>query len=342
MCVVSDKARKLRWSAQTELKVERITLEACEVAANGADVRAWGKEAPEGAEWNFDLFVTPFHTLDMKTHFSDRYCHMKQRSRDFDAAAVAKAGASIVNLHHNTLWNPYINYPYNDDGGPFLKKVVKDAHDAGLLLKVYYTTRELTQNMPEFFALKSLNGEVLMRRDSSVPGWPITNRQGPHPWLREHVGDDIIPAWRENVRFPEYPERLDLAVVTTPWTRWDNFYLEGLDYLVREYGIDGLYIDDTALSGESMQRARRILDRDGKQRLIDNHSWNHHSPLAGSGSSNLAFIDLYPYFDLLWRGEGFSNDTPPDFWLVERSGMAFDCRGVVRRFDLRAFSLVRP
>lgn len=296
--------------------------------ADVATIRAVGKDAPDGAEWDFDLYITPFHKLDMRTHLGDRYWHLSQRRSELDTKKIRAAGATIVNLHHNTIWNPYINYPYNDDSGPLLKKAVKDAHAAGLLLKVYYTTRELTQNLPEFFALKSLDGEALLTRDASVPGWPCTNRGGPHPWLREHVGLDILPAWRENVRFPQaYPPRLDLAVITTPDTRWDNFYLEGLDYLVREYGIDGLYIDDTALTGESMQRARRILDRDGKRRLVDNHSWNHHDPRAGSGNTNLAFIDLYPYFDLLWRGEGFYNNTPSDFWLIERSGIAFGIAG---------------
>ncbi len=300
------------------------------VFKSGAEavVRADANIAPEGAEWNFDLYITPFHRLDMKTHLGDRYYHISQRRSDLDTKKIREMGATVVNLHHNTIWNPYINYPYNDDSGPLLKKAVKDAHAAGLLLKVYYTTRELTQNLPEFFALKSLDGEALLKRDAAVPGWPCTNRNGPHPWLREHVGFDILPAWRENVRFPQaYPPRLDLAVITTPNTRWDNFYLEGLNYLVREYGIDGLYIDDTALTGESMQRARRILDRDGKRRLVDNHSWNHHDGRAGSGSTNLAFIDLYPYFDLLWRGEGFYNDTPPGFWLIERSGVAFGIAG---------------
>ena len=254
-----------------------------------AAVRAEAGDAPEGAEWNFDLYITPFHRLDMKTHLGDRYCHLSQRKSEFDVKRIRDMGATVVNMHHNTIWNPYINYPYNDDSGSLLKKAVKDAHAAGLLLKVYYTTRELTQNLPEFFALKSLDGEALLKRDDSVPGWPCTNRKGPHPWLREHVGLDILPAWRENVRFPQaYTPRLDLAVITTPDTRWDNFYLEGLDYLVREYGHDGR---------------------------------------AGSGSTNLAFIDLYPYFDLLWRGEGFYNNTPPDFWLIERSGIPFGVAG---------------
>ena len=144
-----------------------------------AVVRAEAADAPEGAEWNFDLYITPFHRLDMKTHLGDRYCHLSQRKSEFDVKRIRDMGATVVNLHHNTIWNPYINYPYNDDSGPLLKKAVKDAHDAGLLLKVYYTTRELTQNLPEFFALKSLDGEALLKRDDSVPGWPCTNRKGP-------------------------------------------------------------------------------------------------------------------------------------------------------------------
>ena len=288
-----------------------------------AVVHAGGEGAPAGAEWNFELYLTPFRMIDMRSHLAERYHHLKLRTGAFDASTVRKAGANVVVAHHNTLWNPYINYPYNDDGGPLLKKAVAEAHGEGLAFKVYYTTRELTQNMPEFFALKSLDGEILLKRDASVPGWPSTNRSGPKPWLRQHVGLDILPAWRTDVRFSAYPNRSDLSVITTPDGRWDNFYLAGLDFLVREYGIDGIYLDDTALTGEAMQRARRILDRDGKRRLVDQHSWNHHDARAGAGSSNLVYIDLYPYFDSLWRGEGFYNGAPPDFWLVERSGLAF-------------------
>ncbi len=308
------------WAANGKIRVAK--------SGGSAVVEAWGEDVPADAEWNFDLYLTPFHPLDMKAHLADRYCHLKMKTKTFDAAAIRRKGATVVNVHHNTLWNPYINYPFSADGEPLLHKMAEEAHAAGLKLKPYYTTRELTQNMPEFFALKSLDGEVVMERDASVPGWPITNRRGPHPWLKAHVGEDIIPAWRETVDFSaHYAPRLDLAVITTPETRWDNFYLEGLDYLVRKHGIDGLYIDDTALSGESMRRARRILGRDGKRRLVDNHSWTHHNPLAGGNSTNLAFIDLYPYFDLLWRGEGFNNNTPAGFWLVERSGIPFGIPG---------------
>ncbi len=281
--------------------------------------------------WGFDLFLTPFKPADLRKHLADRYIHLGQRNQTADCRRFVSDGATVMNLHHNTVWNPYINYPYNDDGGPHLKKIVETAHAEGLRAKIYYTTRELTQNLPEFFALKSLDGEVLFRRPPEIPGWPITNRGGPHPWLAEHVGTDILPAWRERVNFPKaYPPRLDLAVITNPDSkRWNNFYLSGLDYLVRNFGIDGLYIDDTALDREAMQRVRRILDADGNTgRRVDMHSWSHFNEMAGFVPSDICYMELYPYADLLWHGEGFPVKTgSPEFWLIERSGLAWGLLG---------------
>lgn len=302
------------------ITLTRTSDVAC-VVAQGAEVA--------NAEYGVDLYITPFKTIDLKAQFGDRYFHSYgQRPPAEPAAWVAervRGGATVFNLHHRMLQNPYINYPYSDDGGPYLKRLVDAVHEQHALLKVYYTTRELTQNVPEFFALLSLDGEVVLPRDRTVAGWPVTNPKGPHPWLLEHVGDGIVPSWRENVKYAEFPPRLDLAVLTTPNGRWDNYYLAGLDYLVHRYDIDGIYIDDTALTAEGMRRARRILDRDGRRRLVDNHSWNHHSPFAGGGSSNLVFADLYPYFDRLWRGEEFDENSAPEFWLLEMSGIAYGC-----------------
>ena len=279
--------------------------------------------------YGFDLYLTPFKPVDLRRQLSDRIHHFGQKADKVDFGALAEKGVSIVIFHHNTVWNPYINYPYNDDGGPLLKAAAKEAHAAGLRLKVYYTTRELTQNLPEFFALMSLEDEVFFRCPPGLPGRTCINPEGPHPWLAEHVGADILPAWRENVSFPSsYPPKPDLAVITQPDGRWNNYYLKGLEMLVRDYGIDGVYIDDTALDRMSMQRARRILDADGNTgRHIDMHSWNHASALAGRGNSSIIFLELYPYYDRIWHGEGFSANTPPEFWLVERSGVPFGLLG---------------
>jgi hypothetical protein len=275
--------------------------------------------------WHFDIdwYFTPFKPLDGKKHFSDRYFHSGQGSPVEDTAKLKQEGATILEIHHNRLCNPYINYPYNDDSIKHLKDFVNKAHRDDMRVALYYTTRELTQNLPEFYALLSMGGEIILPRKAGV-AWPVTNRSGPHPWLLENADDQIVPAWRENLRFAEYPSKLDLAVITTPDSRWNNFYLEGLQYLVKNVGIDGLYIDDTALDRKSMQRARRILDADGNTgRRVSMHSWSHFNGLAKWSNSSIAFMELYPYYDGLWHGEGFNANTPPEFMLVEMSGIPY-------------------
>ncbi len=274
-------------------------------------------------DFQIDWYFTPFKPLDTHEHFTDRFYHTPQGVAVEDPAVLRKEGANIIEVHHNRLCNPYINYPYNDDSIANLADFIKKAHAAGVRVNVYYTTRELTQNLPEFFALKSLEGEVMLPRRQGV-AWPVTNGGGPHPWLREHVGMDIVPAWRENLHYPGYRSKLDLAVITTPDSRWNNFYLAGLDYLIRKAGIDGLYIDDTALDRKSMQRARRILDADGNiGRRVSMHSWNHFNSLAKWTNSSIAFMELYPYYNGLWHGEGFDANAAPEYMLVEMSGIPF-------------------
>jgi hypothetical protein len=274
-------------------------------------------------DFEIDWYFTPFKPLNVHEHFTDRFYHAGQGAPVEDPAAIAKQGANIVEVHHNRLCNPYINYPYNDDSIGNLTRFVKKAHSAGVRVNVYYTTRELTQNLPEFFALKSLEGEVILPRRAGV-AWPVTNPGGPHPWLKQHAGADIVPAWRENLHYPGYRSNLDLAVITTPDSRWNNFYLAGLVYLVKTVGIDGLYIDDTALDRKSMQRARRILDADGNMgRRMSMHSWNHFNGLAKWTNSSIAFMELYPYINGLWHGEGFNANAAPEYMLVEMSGIPF-------------------
>lgn len=74
---------------------------------------------------------------------------------------------------------------------------------------------------------------------------------------------------------------------------------------------------------KTLQRARRVLDADGKRRLVDIHSWNHMNQWAGYANSLLLYTELLPYVDRTWIGEGFGADNPADFWLVEMSGIPF-------------------
>ena len=279
--------------------------------------------------FHFNLFLTPFHTLDTDQQWTMRHLHKGQGVDDEDyrdLKRVKAMGANVINIHHNKEQNPTINYPYFDMSLPLLKQCVADAHANDIKVKIYYTTRELTCNLPELYAFWSLNGEIICAspgKDGMNAGKWNYNGLGPHPWLVKRLGKTgYIPAWREIIG-GRYRNMLDLAVVTTPDSRMDNFYLEGLAFTLQKTDFDGVYIDDTALDRKAFQRAHRIFEKAGKPFLADNHSWSHFNKHAGMTPSAYCYLQNFPYFHRLWYGEAFNYNTPPDYWLVEMSGIPF-------------------
>ena len=272
--------------------------------------------------YDMELLITPVKPVDMVHQVKDRFYHSNS---DVSAKYIPEAlekGANMINIHHKKDIYPFINYPYFDASLPDLKKFIGEAHGKGLQVRTYYTTRELTVKIPEIWALRSLGGEVIMDgpgKDTRT----LIHKNGPNPWLNENFGTHFIPAWYNAFREGKYKGDMDISVITTPDSRWNNYYLEGLDWMVKNIGLDGIYIDDSALDRETLKRARRILDADGKHRTVDMHSWNHMNQWAGYANSLLMYADLLPYADRLWLGEGFKYTNTPDFWLVEMSGIPF-------------------
>ncbi|HET7042361.1 MAG TPA: glycoside hydrolase domain-containing protein, partial [Gemmatimonadales bacterium] len=285
----------------------------CHASATGAGaaaaytLRCFGGArtlVPGDTLWfDFRLLLTPFHVIDPKEHFTDRFFHAYQPIPEIQAA-----GANVVNVHHATAINPYINYPFFR---PLQMRAYADsAHAAGMHFKIYYTVRELTNRAPEFWALRSLGHEVF----AGGPG-------GGHSWLQEHVGSDYITGW-------VVPELRDIALVTSGISRWHNHYVEGLDWLVKHEQIDGLYLDDVAFDRTTMQRIRRVLARGRPSPMIDLHSANQYDPNDGFASSANLYLEHFPYLDRLWFGEYFKYDsTSSDYWLVEMSGIPFGLMG---------------
>ncbi len=272
-----------------------------------------------------ELYLTPFRPLDTKKQWDVRFLHPHTaRNAEFLRETVRKMdpakGANVLNIHQAHFAAPYINYPYADDSFPELARLVKQGHEKGVKVRVYYTTREVTQNMPELFALHSLGGEVIFPGPGKEAR-TLIHPNGPHPWLVENLGADFVPAWVDHIQRPG--AEWDLSVITRPDSRWNNFYLEGLKWMVDKADLDGVYIDDTALDARSLRRARRILDTK-PGRLIDLHSWNHFNQYAGFANNLTIYMELLPYLDRLWLGEGFScNEAAWDYWLVEMSGLPF-------------------
>lgn len=250
----------------------------------------------------FSFLVTPFRPLDTKKQWSTRFYH---RYEDVDK--IAARGANTINVHHATAVNPYINYPFLRPAE--MKAYIEQAHARDMQVKIYYTVRELSNRAPELFALRSLGDEIFF------PG-----EGGGFSWLQEHLGGNYIAAWF-------VPDLKDAAIINSGVSRWHNYYVEGLNWLVNNIAIDGLYIDDVAFDRTTMKRVRKVLDRNRPDSLIDLHSANQFNVRDGYANSANLYLEHFPYIDRLWFGEYFDYDSAPDFWLIEVSGIPFGLMG---------------
>lgn len=262
----------------------------------------------EALHFNFTLLLTPFRTLDMTQHWRDRYFHVA--AGYVKVSQAVEAGANVVNIHQGNELNPYINYPFLTVDA--LKKYVSSAHATGIKVKIYYTVRELSTRAVELWALRSLGHEVFL----DGPG-------GGAPWLRDHLVSDYLPAWTQPLPSGE----VDTSLATTAMSRWHNYYLEGLHWMLKHAQIDGLYLDGICYDRDVMKRVRKVLDRQRPGSLIDWHNGNTFQPQYGLASVALRYMDLFPYVDRVWFGEMFDYGGPPDYWLVEISGIPFGLMG---------------
>ncbi len=281
--------------------------------------------AGETLHYNLAISLTPARPIDTDKQWSTRFYHPSDSVDMGDGEkyihTMKANGANVLNIHHRQRLNPFINYPFNDFSVPELADFTHRAHAENLRVKVYYTTRELTQQMPEFFALHRLDGAVMQPGPGPLTR-SILHPNGPNHWLNENLISNFIPAWYTELD-GKYAGMKDLSVLTTPDGAWNRFYLHGLDWLIHKTQIDGIYIDDTALDRGTMLHARRILEANRQAPLIDLHSWNPFSKDDSYIVSASLYMDLLPFIDRLWLGEAADYNQSPDAWLVQYSGIPY-------------------
>lgn len=253
--------------------------------------------------YNFTLLITPFHPIDTDFQWANRFYH-KYDNLD----SIKNTGATVINIHHATPVNPFINYPFI--AHQEMKDYIGKAHQKGLKVKIYNTVRELSNSAYETFPMRSLGHEIYS------PG-----NGGGYSWLQEHLGDDYIAAWY-------VPEIKDAAVVNSGMSRWHNYYVEGMNWLVNKVGIDGIYLDDVAFDRMTMKRVKRVLTQNGHPGIIDLHSANQYNKSDGFNNSANLYMEHFPYLNRLWFGEYFDYEkNGPDFFLTEVSGIPFGLMG---------------
>ncbi len=272
-----------------------------------AIVYSGSRDLEKGEELTFEwsMMITPVKDIDYKSQFTDRYYH--NGGAPMPTNEDLKSGVKIVNLHHANQYNPHINYPFIAVDS--MKWFVDQLHQKGQKVKIYYTIRELTNYTTEIWALRSLGDEILGN-----------GRGGGYPWLREHLVSGYRPQWYQ--WFPD--KSADASIVNAPGdSRWYNYYIAGLEWLVKNVDIDGLYLDDVSYDRRTVKRIRKVLDNTKTGCLLDLHS-----NTGFSKGPATQYAEYFPYMDKLWFGESFQYDKmSPENWLVEVSGIPFGLMG---------------
>lgn len=305
----------------------------CTIAGNGNEevlIRAFcGSRrlaAGETISLRFSLIITPVKILKLNGHWEQRYHHIDcGKGRNPSIEEAKRVGATVVNLHHGGKLNPYINYPFHF--AEEMRVETAAAHACGLKYKLYYTVRELSHHAEELWAFRSLNGEIYKESGAAVIADQFAKVEERSdvaggtggPWLREHLVGRYVPAWQQKLPDGE----LDQAIATTGLSRLHNHYIEGLSWLIRELGMDGIYLDGVGYDRQIMKRIRKTMDRARPGCLIDFHSGNNFSPAYGLNNVYSLYMELLPYVDSMWIGEGFDHNESPDYYLTEICGIPF-------------------
>ncbi len=135
-------------------------------------------KAGEERTFDFSLLVTPVKPLDPATHFRERYWH---------STHDIPPDVNVINVHHATAPNPFINYPF----------LAVDK------------LREILPHQPG----GGQEGEDLLHRPrvdaracpscGRCAAWGTrcwrTARAADIPWLREHLGSGYTTAWYTSV-----------------------------------------------------------------------------------------------------------------------------------------------
>jgi hypothetical protein len=186
----------------------------------------------------------------------------------------------------------------------------------GMRFSIYNTMRELSNRCVETFAMRALG-------EAYVPGSGGSGSD----WLKEHVGAGFLPAWSNPIPGLGNGFVLDAAMRVVALSRWNNFYVEGIQQMMRDFNLDGIYLDEIAYDRVTMMRMKKLLDQRGG--VIDHHSDSG----AFCVSPSMIYMEHFPFLSKLWYGEGFNYDAAtPDYWLVEMSGLAFGLTADMLRY----------
>ncbi len=281
--------------------------------------------AKKSIQFDFHVHLTPFKPINLRKSLSLRvgrdqiannYSKMIERAK--------KDRVTYLNITYGGELNPYLNYPF-----PYIKALAslsKEAHEKGLGLSISYNLRDISVQNREIYAYKALGDELILRlKDSSFAD----------PRLSEELGRDVLLA--KVVRYTSGKRKgfSDFAVVTAPSSRMDNYYIEGLDYLIKNADINAVSLRDANLNRTTIERIKKIIGRrKGIPGIIEMQISDQFNENSGYSNSLNYYTDVLPFLDKVWLDRSFeAMKEDPEVLLIEASGLPYGLAVVGREKD---------
>ncbi len=279
--------------------------------ADGAELTVYtGKTvftAGASKTFRFTIHLTPFKPLDLANAFANRFAADKIAAHYGDMLARAEAdGMKYLDLQYGGELNKCINSPF--DGVEALKDLALEAHKRKIGLAIAYTPGSVATDSAEACAFHALGDEVLMRSGGGA----------------EDYSPCVLPcvtgAGREG----------GATLITVPGSRAENYYVEGVNYLINNADLNAVTMLDPSLTRNTAERVAKCVKRKrGIEGLVEIGFGDRYNEENGFAGALNVYADILPFADKLYAADA-DVTRQADKVLAEVSGILYglnaDCR----------------
>ena len=262
----------------------------------------------------FDISLTPFRPISLKETFGNRmgkdgieltYATMINRAKQDNVKYLALRNAGVL--------NPYINYPF--DRVEELKTLAMESHKAGIGLGINYGIGEMSTRAKETFVYKAMGDEIIFRTDKKTDTEKV---------LTDNLGDGAVEASKITFLSGSISQGKDMSYYTVPRSRMDNFFVEGVNYLINYADLDAISMKNPSISRTTAERvAKCIRSKRTGTGVMELEVSNRFNEKNGYVNALNSYVNVLPFVNKLCVGEGFDFDRGPDYVLTEASGIIY-------------------
>ena len=262
----------------------------------------------------FDISLTPFKPITMKETFGNRlgkdgveltYATMLNRAKQDKIKYLSLRNAGVL--------NPYINYPF--DRVEELKALAMESHRAGIGLGINYGLGELSTRAKETFVYKALGDEIIFRTDKPTDTEKV---------LTDNLGAGAVEASRITFLSGAIGQGKDMSYYTVPRSRMDNFFVEGVNYLINYADLDAISMKNPTISRTTAERvAKCVRSKRTGTGVMELEISNRYNAKNGYTNALSSYVNVLPFVNMLYIGEGYDLGRSPDYVLTEASGIVY-------------------